>query len=198
MLYDKSKSMKKYDFNGAARLLHSDHDKKFVGLVLPYYIATEEDFSSYEGVASKDMLVFLGKRHSDKDQGAGLWAMLGGKADPGERTEQAAAREFNEESNSQVSADDLDYIGQFESVVGEVCKVFLLEVDRRFDPSECKEYKREHDNYGWFKLDDLPHHTFKMAACFLNQKQDFIQDKIAVKHAPYEGGLFNPDVIILD
>jgi 8-oxo-dGTP diphosphatase len=105
--------------------------------------------------------VLLCKR-SDDNTLPGVWSIPGGGIEDGESPEQAARREFYEETNHKVSG-DLNLIGFIDrfnkdgSFLKGFMYVYSLEVNEEIYPDlEGAKDGGEHTECGYFGVDDLP------------------------------------------
>lgn len=96
--------------------------------------------------------VFLGRRAETSSE-PGMWCTPGGGVEEGEDAATAAAREAEEEFGIIVSPEELYNPKTFIKDDGFKFTTFI--VDGSSDiPIDMRE--REHDDYGWFSLDELP------------------------------------------
>lgn len=98
--------------------------------------------------------VLLLKRAEDDQNHPAAWDLPGGTADADETAAQTAIREAREECG--ISADFDQHIGDLEKIDFTKDRdsnytTFMLKVSK-FKPKLSK----EHSDYGWFKLDELP------------------------------------------
>lgn len=90
--------------------------------------------------------VLLGLRHPDDREG-GKWNIMGGKADEGEESRQAARREIREEAGIDVEPNDLTYTDRYN---GWVTYYYLA-----FYDGEIGEGDSEHTEVDWFDFTDI-------------------------------------------
>jgi 8-oxo-dGTP diphosphatase/2-hydroxy-dATP diphosphatase len=89
--------------------------------------------------------------------GAGRWNGFGGKVEPGESIETAAARELREECGIEALEMELSGIHEFEFEAerGTILEVHVFRVGRfTGDPVETEEMRPE-----WFSVGDIPYDT---------------------------------------
>jgi 8-oxo-dGTP pyrophosphatase MutT (NUDIX family) len=100
----------------------------------------------------KDDTVLLGMKKSGF--GKGKWNGFGGKVDPGETNEEAAARELFEESSLATDPSSLEKIAQIKFYFGEKpkfeCHAYIARTWTG-EPEETQEMAPQ-----WFLVDDIP------------------------------------------
>lgn len=99
-----------------------------------------------------DGSVLLMRRSGAEDNFPGHWALPGGKGEPGEDAETAAAREAAEETGNEAPEGKRKLMRKVRTPGGFDFHTFSQPVDKRFWPR----LNDEHDGAGWFRLDDLP------------------------------------------
>lgn len=116
----------------------------------------------YSGVFVKCKNKFLScKRNSDMPF-PGVWSIPGGKIEENESSLDAAKREFYEETNIDISEDNLVFIGVLPRTNREGDKIkgymytYLLEVDKEIYPDlELASDGEEHTECKYFTLEDI-------------------------------------------
>jgi len=124
--------------------------------------------------------VLLGRRHEDPEKadselhGESTWTMPGGKVDFGERLDEAACREIEEETGLKIQPDKLEIISVKDEIIpavhfitiGFLCSEIEGEA-RIMEPDEIVEWQ-------WFTLDNLPSPiyspSFKIIESFLKKQ----------------------------
>jgi len=105
------------------------------------------------GIAVKlNKLVLLGRRTSICQNLAGYWSVPCGLIEKGETPENAARREFFEETGI-CAKKNISLIGDFEIATHKYFALFSFEVENLIFPSMSAQDAFEHDEWGFFKIE---------------------------------------------
>lgn len=116
----------------------------------------------YSGVIVKhNDRILLCKRNSENSF-PNMWSIPAGKIETGESTQEAARREFYEETNVDISNQELEFVGVLprytkdgQNVKG-MMYVYLIEVDEKIEPDfENATDGHEHTDWGYFSLKQI-------------------------------------------
>lgn len=130
--------------------------------------------------------ILLLKRGADTSH-PGEWCLPGGKVEDGETTAEAACRETAEEAGVVVP---IEAIAEWTRTINEEVD-FTTYVASIADKPEVVLDENESDDYGWFKLDDLPSPMHPgMTMVFAR----FGMDELAIAEAMSRGELASPSV----
>lgn len=137
---------------------------------------------NYSGVVVKcNNQILLCKRNSSGSF-PGMWSIPAGKVEEGETTQEAAYREFFEETAIDIDDQEIRFIGIIprHSRDGKKIKgflyVYLLEVDEHIEPDfNVAIDGHEHVDWGYFTMNEIKPETsgeylFKMAEIVLGKK----------------------------
>lgn len=97
-------------------------------------------------------LALLGRRSKNCYNLAGHWSMPCGMIDPGENPEQAARREFFEETGVRALG-EVKFLDDFIVKEDKYFALFSMEVNDLIFPSNDAIDAIEHDEWGFFKID---------------------------------------------
>ncbi len=128
-------------------------------------------------VVARDNRVLLLRRSDHTPFQKGMYTLVSGKVERGERPEDAAAREAHEETGINVRAEDLKFeqiiyrrgienTGEiFDPTQSERIDIFFsttkwMGEPQNMEPEDC-------DDMGWFDPEDLPQRTFVVTKNFL-------------------------------
>ena len=107
--------------------------------------------------------VLLCKRSMDEDSRPGEWSVPCGHQEKNENKLSCAVRELFEETGIELEPDDLKYIGGIKTMdnknnfVRGIMSLFLYDSDEEIVPDLVgAKDGEEHEDYGYFGLDDLP------------------------------------------
>jgi len=96
-------------------------------------------------------LVLLGRRSKNSHNLAGYWSMPCGMIEPGESPEEAAVREFFEETGVQVNK-PIRFLGDFAISDQDFFITYLMKIDNLIFPSSEAIDSEEHDEWGFYKI----------------------------------------------
>lgn len=113
----------------------------------------------YAGVVVKSGdTVLLCKRSPEKKSFPNMWAIPAGKIEKGENTQDAARREFFEETSIDIDDKAISFVGILpvyskENEIKSMMYVYLLESDERLEPDlDLAVDGHEHTEWGYFSL----------------------------------------------
>jgi 8-oxo-dGTP pyrophosphatase MutT (NUDIX family) len=127
-------------------------------------ISSTKNYIAAGLVAQFGNLVLLGRRSRHCHALAGHWSMPCGMIDPGETPEQAAAREFFEETGVKANK-SINFLNDFEVSENKFFALYTIEIDDLIFPSSEAIDAIEHDEWGFFKINknSLPNPMTKEA-----------------------------------
>jgi len=97
-------------------------------------------------------LILLGRRSKVCESLSGYWAIPGGAIELNETPEEAALREFLEETDVQINQ-QISYLTRFSTLNGGTFFVYYTEVQDLIFPSSDAKDAFEHDEWGFFKIE---------------------------------------------
>jgi 8-oxo-dGTP pyrophosphatase MutT (NUDIX family) len=97
-------------------------------------------------------LILLGRRSKVCESLSGYWAIPGGAIELNETPEEAALREFLEETDVQINQ-QISYLTRFSTPNGGTFFVYYTEVQDLIFPSSDAKDAFEHDEWGFFKIE---------------------------------------------
>ena len=108
------------------------------------------------GALVRDRLVFLAHRRPDKWAYPDVWELPGGVVEAGESELEALIRELHEELGVRISTDSATHLCRL--TVGPAERPALLSawLVRDWQGTPANVAPEEHDDIGWFDLDELP------------------------------------------
>lgn len=117
-------------------------------------ISLTKDYIVAGIVAHMKGLALLGRRSKNCHNLSGHWSMPCGMIDPGEMPEQAARREFFEETGVRALG-EVKFLDDFIVKEDKYFALFSMEVNDLIFPSNDAIDAIEHDEWGFFKIDKI-------------------------------------------
>lgn len=114
-------------------------------------ISSTKNYIAAGLAAHLDGLVLLGRRSKNCFKLAGHWSMPCGMIDPGETPEQAAVREFFEETGVQAHG-PVTFLDDFEMTEDKHFALFSMPLKDLIFPSTNAIDAIEHDEWGFFRI----------------------------------------------
>ena len=114
-------------------------------------ISSTKNYIAAGIVAYVNGLVLLGRRSKNCQNLAGHWSMPCGMIDPGENPEQAARREFFEETGVRANK-EIKFLDDFEVKEGKYFALYSMQIDDLIFPSNDAIDAIEHDEWGFYKI----------------------------------------------
>lgn len=120
------------------------------------------DKKRYTGVIVKHKDKILLCKRNNQGSFPGMWSIPGGKLEEGETTKEGAMREFFEETNVDISNEELTFVGMIPRHTRDGKKikglmyVYLLKVDNPIHPDLINAIDgEEHTECGYFSIDEI-------------------------------------------
>jgi ADP-ribose pyrophosphatase YjhB (NUDIX family) len=120
------------------------------------------DKKRYTGVIVKHKDKILLCKRNNQGSFPGMWSIPGGKLEEGETTQEGAKREFFEETNVDISNEELTFVGMIPRHTRDGKKikglmyVYLLNVDNPIHPDLVNAIDgEEHTDCGYFSIDEI-------------------------------------------
>ena len=117
---------------------------------------------TYSGILVKCKNKVLLCKRNNLGSFPGMWSIPGGKLEMGENTKDGAKREFYEETNVDVSNEEMNFVGLIPRTTRDGKKVkgfmyvYLLQTDNEIIPDfENAIDGEEHTDYGYFDLKEI-------------------------------------------